>query len=47
MSNADVKRTTVHADSVDELIEKIRTVDWNLVKGQNWEEANRKFDFRA
>ena len=46
-NNADVKRTTVHAGSIDELIEKIRAVDWNLVKGQNWEEANRKFDFRA
>lgn len=46
-SNADVKRTTVHAGSIDELIDKIQAVDWNLVKGQNWEEANRKFDFRA
>lgn len=44
-SDHDVKRTTVQADSMEELLEKIRTVDWNRIKAGNEPETGRKFDF--
>ncbi len=44
-SDQDVKRTTVQADSMEELLEKIQTVDWNRIKAGNEPETGRKFDF--
>lgn len=41
----DVKRTLIQADSMEELIEKIRKVDWNAVRTGNEPETGRKFDF--
>ncbi len=41
----DMKRTTVQADSVEELLEKIRAVDWDTIRTGNQPEAGRKFDF--
>ncbi len=41
----DQKRTTVHADSMEELLEKIREVDWNTFQTGNEPEVGRKFDF--
>lgn len=41
----DVKRTTVSANSVEELLKKIRDVDWNAIQIWNQQEAGRKFDF--
>lgn len=41
----DVKRTTVQADSMEELLEKIRNVDWNIIQTGNESEVGRKFDF--
>lgn len=41
----DQKRTTVQEDSMEELLEKIREVDWNTVQAGNEPEVGRKFDF--
>ncbi len=40
----DVKRTTVQADSMEDLLEKIQKVDWNTIQTRNEPEAGRKFD---
>lgn len=40
-----VKRTTVHADSMEELMEKIRGVDWDSVKAENRPQSGGRFDF--
>lgn len=42
---ADQKSTIVQADSMEELLEKIREVDWNAIQTGNEPEAGRKFDF--
>lgn len=44
-SDYDVKRTTVQADSMEELLEKIQAVDWDSIKTGNEPETGRKFDF--
>lgn len=45
--NADhvVKRTTVQADSVEDLLKKIREMNWNGGQAGNASETGRKFDF--
>lgn len=43
--NAGVKRTTVRADSMEELLEKIRSVDWDSVKAENRPQSGGRFDF--
>lgn len=40
-----VKRTTVQADSMEELLEKIRGVDWDSVKAENRLQSGGRFDF--
>lgn len=44
-SNAGTKRTDVQANSMEELIKKIKAVDWNTVKAEKTSENGRKFDF--
>ena len=44
-SNADTKRTDVQANSMEELLEKILSVDWNAVKSEKMLESGGKFDF--
>lgn len=44
-SNADTKRTTVQADSIEELIEKIAAVDWDAIKAEKVPESGSKYDF--
>lgn len=44
-SNAGTKRTDVQANSMEELIKKIKSVDWNTVKAEKTSENGRKFDF--
>ncbi len=44
-NDAGVKRTMVKADSVEELLEKIRNVDWDKIRAANEPEEGRKFDF--
>ncbi len=44
-SNAGTKRTNVQANSMEELIKKMNTVDWNTVKAEKMSENGRKFDF--
>lgn len=44
-SNAATKRTTVQADSKEELIEKITAVDWDEVKSEEIPESGGKFDY--
>lgn len=44
-SNAATKRTTVQADSMEELIEKITAVDWDEVKSEEMPESGGKFDY--
>lgn len=41
----NVKRTTVQADSIEELLDKIRNVNWNTIQAGNETEVGRKFDF--
>lgn len=41
----DVKRTTVQANSAEELLRKIREVDWNTVFPERIPEAGARFDF--
>ncbi len=43
--DAGVKRTTVQADSMVELLEKIRGVDWDSVKAENRPQSGGRFDF--
>ena len=40
-----VKRTTVQAESMEELLKKIRETDWNDSRTGNIPETGRKFDF--
>ena len=40
-----VKRTTVQAGSMEELLEKIRGVDWDSVKAENRPQSGGRFDF--
>ena len=44
-NRTDLKRATVWADSVKELVKKIRAVDWNSVKAEKEVRNSRKFDF--
>lgn len=41
----DLKYTVVQADSREELIKKIREVDWNTIKTVNEPDTGRRFDF--
>lgn len=43
--DAGVKRTTVQADSMEELLEKIRGFDWDSVKAENRPQSGGRFDF--
>lgn len=44
-SSADTKRTTVQANSMEELLEKMSAVDWDTVKAEKVPESGGKFDF--
>jgi len=46
-SREPVKRTTVHATTVEELLEKISKVDWSAVKAQQEPVQGSKIDFTA
>ncbi|MCM1145590.1 MAG: DUF6033 family protein [Blautia sp.] len=39
------QKTSVRADSVEELLEKIRTLDWEQVKSEEKQETGGRFDF--
>ena len=39
------KKTTVYASSIEELLEKIKAVDWSQIKAEDKPEAGSKFDF--
>lgn len=39
------KHTTVQADTMEELIEKIKATDWDAIKPEDMPEHGRKFDF--
>lgn len=39
------KKTTVSASSIEELLEKIRSVDWDQIKSEERPEAGSRFDF--
>lgn len=41
----DTKRTSVQADSMEELLDKMLAVDWNGVKSEEMQKSGRKFDF--
>lgn len=43
--DAGVKRVTVQADSMEELLEKIRDIDWDFVKADNRPQNGGRFDF--
>ena len=40
-----VKRTVIQAGSMEELLEKIRSVDWGSVKAENRPQSGGRFDF--
>lgn len=42
---AETKRTSVQADSMEELVKKITAVDWNAVKSERMPESGGKFDY--
>lgn len=44
-NSADTKRTTVSANSMEELLKKIKNVDWNAVKAESQPENGRNYDF--
>lgn len=44
-NNADTKRTNVWAKSMDELLEKLRGVDWDSIKAENKSQSGGRFDF--
>ncbi len=44
-NRADTKRTTVEANSMESLLEKISNIDWNTVKAQNVPDRGGKYDF--
>lgn len=44
-SGGDTKRTTVRADSMEALFEKIAAIDWDAVKAENRSQSGRKIDF--
>lgn len=44
-NRAGAKSTSVQADSLEELIQKITAVDWDLVKPERTMESGGKFDF--
>ena len=44
-NSKDTKRTSVQADSMEELLEKIASVDWDAVKSEKKPEHGGKFDF--
>lgn len=44
-NSADTKRTTVEANSMEDLLKKISKVDWNTVKAQNVPDRGGKYDF--
>ncbi len=44
-NNKDTKYTSVQADSMEELLDKILSVDWNAVKSEKMPESGGKFDF--
>jgi len=41
----NIKRTKVTAGSIDELLEKIRSVDWDTIKNSAPQRSGNKFDF--
>lgn len=44
-NSTETKRTIVQADSMEELLDKIKQVDWNTIKSENKQESGTKFDF--
>ena len=42
-----VKKTSVQANSMEELQEKIRNIDWDSIKEETLQTKGGKFDFRA
>lgn len=44
-SKERVQKTTVRANSVEELLDKIKAVDWNQIKSEEKPEAGSRFDF--
>lgn len=44
-SNTDIKRASVQAYSMEELLEKILAIDWSAVKSEKMPESGGKFDF--
>lgn len=43
--DAGVKRTVIQAGSMEELLEKIRSVDWDSVRAENRPQSGGRFDF--
>lgn len=44
-NSADTKRTSVQANSIEELFEKISAIDWDAIKPEKMPESGGKFDF--
>lgn len=44
-NNVDTKHTTVQANSMEELFEKMSAVDWDSVKAENRPQSGGRFDF--
>lgn len=44
-SNPDTKRTSVEANSIEELLKKIRGIDWDAIKPEKVPQSGGKYDF--
>lgn len=44
-NHPDTKHTTVQADTIEALIEKIKSTDWDAIKPEDMPESGRKFNF--
>lgn len=44
-SNENIRRTSIQADSMEELFEKIAKVDWDSVKAEEVQKSGGRFDF--
>ncbi|MCM1288210.1 MAG: DUF6033 family protein [Clostridium sp.] len=43
--NDNIKHVSIQADSMDELLEKMKSVDWDVVKAEEIQNSGTKYDF--
>ncbi|MCM1083800.1 MAG: DUF6033 family protein [Clostridium sp.] len=43
--NDNIKHVSIQADSMDELLAKMKSVDWDVVKAEEIQNSGTKYDF--